>query len=143
MAILFPNDAELALLDQLLGASAANNWQCRLFKDDITPSPSDTASTYSSAEADFSGYGGQELASHGSWPAAASVDGKAESQFSADIPFSRDSTDPGTNNSIYGFFITDSGGALIMAERFGDAPYEMDNFGDTVKVRPTVRLYNP
>ncbi len=141
MAIVFSNDAETTLLDRLLGASASETWQCRLFKGDVTPAAAHTAATYSAVEADFGGYAGQNLTDHGNWPAAASVSGKAQSQFSAEVPFSFGST--GASNSVYGFFITDSSGRLIMAERFAAGPYAMVNLGDTIKVRPTLRLFDP
>jgi hypothetical protein len=45
-----------------------------------------------------------------------------------------------TNPTVYGFYVTDQNNRLIMAQRFDAGPYSMTNHGDTIRIRPTIRL---
>jgi hypothetical protein len=105
----------------------------RLFKNDITPSASDGLGDYT--EADFSGYSAVTV-TQGS---ASVVSGKAQNVLSPSAVFSHD--DGGTDNNIYGFYVTDATpSTLYYAERFSGAPIAMDDDGDSITVAVTFTL---
>jgi len=45
-------------------------------------------------------------------------------------------------NFVYGYYVVDSAGALVWAERFCPAPMRVYRLGERVRVRPTMYLVN-
>lgn len=89
-----------------------NTLTLRLFKNNHTPSISDTNSSYT--EADFSGYASQAWNAWGS----PSLDANNNDQFAH---AAKTSTHNGgaTNNQIYGYYATDGAGDVVLAESNG------------------------
>jgi hypothetical protein len=115
------------MLDKLLTAYG-NTLVLKLFKSNTTPAAGDTAATYT--EADFPGYAASNCTN---WTASTVASSVATS--SADQKtFSRSST--GTAQNIYGYFVLDSGGNLLFAERDPSAPIPLTNSGDAYLVTP-------
>lgn len=46
----------------------------------------------------------------------------------------------GPKGNIYGYYITDSSGALLMAEKFPSGPYNVQNSGDVINVNLTLQI---
>ncbi len=118
------NGALQDLADELV-ANTAGLASCtlRLFKDSgLTPSRSDTASTYTAGgvEADFSGYSPVGI----SWQADALVGDQVR------IPANQIvwTKNGATGNTIYGYFILDSSGRLVGAKKY-DTPVGMNTNG--------------
>lgn len=42
--------------------------------------------------------------------------------------------------SVYGYYVLDASGELVMSERLDDAPFTMVNLGDKVTIQPRVRI---
>lgn len=101
-----------ALTDMVTACLGApwNGCTAHLFVADITPSVSDTAGTYSTSEASWTGYTAQSIFFGG-----ATNDG---TEAYADItPVSFTVTSGGTGTTVYGYYILESGGTLVCAER--------------------------
>lgn len=128
MTILVPDSGENLILGMLVNKTAPQDLVLRLFKNNITPSETDTAATYT--EADFTGYSAITLtgASWGS-PSGGSI-AYAQQTFTA-------SGSP--NNDVYGYYYTQvTSGILVMAERDSNAPFQVRNAGETIKITPTI-----
>lgn len=121
MSIITPNEGERNILGRALGKVAANTLVCRLFNSNTTPSA--TTVWADLTECDFSGYASVNI----TWTAiVTNGSGRAESTGSV-CTFIRDGTDPGTNNTAYGWCITSINDAeanaiqIIAIERFGSS----------------------
>lgn len=97
----------------------------RLFQNDHNPASTDTEADY--VEADFGGYSGsQELA----W-GIPFVNGSGNGEVNAaQVEWNCDGT--GSDNLIYGVYVTDGDDNLTYAERF-DAPQTMAEAGDAIR----------
>ena len=129
MALNFPDTGENLVLEMLVNKTASQNLVIKLYKNNITPSDTDTAGTYT--EATFPGYAAITLTG-ASWNAAASgtITYSAQQSFTC----SGVSTD-----DIYGYYIVQLGsGILLYSERDGAAPFAVRNSGDAVKITPSV-----
>jgi len=126
MPLKVPDLSERRLLDLLVGA-----WSCtvRLYKNDYTPTDTDTVANY--VEADFNGYSAQAAVG---W-SAATGDGLGRA-FTQATQLVYTKAAGGTTNQIYGYYVTDAGGNLLWAERDPNAPIPMVNTGDQYKVTP-------
>lgn len=112
-----------------------NTFTLHLFKNNWTPSPDDDVSDYTSAN--FSGYSSAALNSWGG--AALNADLFAQVTH-PDKVFTHNGG--ATNNDIYGYYVTDSSGDLVWAERAAAAPFAMDAGGKTYTVSPEMLLFN-
>jgi hypothetical protein len=123
------------LLDILTGNhSAPMDVDYHLFKSDITPTQDDTNSTYSGAEANFTGYASVHVAG---WGASYAVGEHYESD-ATQISFAVGAS-PSVTNNIYGYYATPhSGTDVLWAARFDGAPYAMDAAGKTILVDPSL-----
>jgi hypothetical protein len=115
------------ILDKLMTAYGST-LTIKLFKSNTTPAAGDTAGTYT--EADFPGYASQTITTWGAATIASSVATSTAEQKT----FTRSST--GTVQNIYGYFVLDSGGNLLWAERDPSAPIALTNSGDAYLVTP-------
>jgi len=129
MAINVPDVGENLILEMIVNKTAAQNFVLRLYKNNITPSDSDTAGTYT--EATFPGYSAITLTG-ASWSSASggSIAYGSQQTFTC----SGSSTD-----DIYGYYVTQvTSGTLVYSERDGAAPFAVRNSGDNIKITPTI-----
>lgn len=131
MTILVPNNGEGDALSAFVNKSTLSDLILRVFKNNITPSETDTAATYT--EADFSGYAAATLTG-ASW----TISEGAPSQASyAQQTFTRNAT--GAAQTVYGIYMTrSSGGRIALAELDPAGPFTLTNNGDVYKYTPQV-----
>lgn len=130
MALNFPDVGENIALEAIVNKTAPQNLVLRLFSNNITPSDTDVAGTYT--EATFAGYAAITLTG-ASWNAASG----GSISYSAQQTFTRSST--GTAENIYGYYCTQlASGVLVYSERDASAPFAVTNNGDNIKVTPTI-----
>lgn len=129
MPLNFPDVGENLALEMLVNRTAPQNLVLRLYKNNITPSDTDTAATYT--EATFPGYAGIALTG-ASWSAATG----GTITYGAQQTF----TCSGTSvDDIYGYYVTQAvSGVLLYSERDGAAPFAVRNSGDNIKITPTI-----
>ncbi len=102
----------------------------RLFSNNITVS--DTTTTTELTEvSSTNGYTPIALTGS-SW--SASVTGSSFSYPTQTWTFT------GPKGNIYGYYITDSSGALILGEKFPTGPYNVQNNGDIINVNLTLQM---
>lgn len=129
MALNFPDTGENLALGMIVNKTAAENLVLKLYKNNITPSDTDVAGTYT--EATFPGYSAITLTG-ATWnaPAAGSISYSAEQTFTC----SGASTD-----DIYGYYVIQTtSGTLLYSERDGSAPFAVRISGDAIKITPTI-----
>jgi len=121
MPIIVPIAGEKKMLDKYL---AIDTLRVQLFQTNITPSSTTVLATFTAGgvEANYSGYTSQSIFI-ADWTAAAD-DGTGRA-FSTNILKIFINTTGVVGNNIYGYWITDPGGALLWCERFGSAPIDM------------------
>ena len=129
MALNFPDAGENLALEMITNKTAPQNLSLRLYKNNITPSDTDVAGTYT--EATFPGYAAITLTG-ASWNAAAA----GTIAYSAQQTFTCSGT---STDDIYGYYVTQvSSGTLLYSERDGSAPFAVRVSGDAVKITPTI-----
>jgi hypothetical protein len=129
MALNFPDTGENLSLEMITNKTAPQNLVLRLFQNNITPSDTDTAGTYT--EANFTGYSAITLTG-ASWNAASA----GTIAYSAQQTFTCSGA---SSNSIYGYYVTQAtSGTLLYSERDASAPFAIANTGDAVKITPTI-----
>lgn len=89
----------------------------RLFKNNHTPDPSDVVGDYTVA--DFSGYANGVVPAFG----AAVPDG--DDALATAVPYAWLHNGGGVTSDVYGYYIVDGGGVLVLAERYAGAPVSM------------------
>lgn len=126
MTMNVPDVGENLVLEMMVNKTAAQNLVLRLFQNNITPSDTDTAGTYT--EATFPGYAAITLAG-ASWGAAS-----AGSIAFAQQTFTISSGGPQT---VFGYYYTQlTSGILVAAE--AQTSFAFTNVGDNVKITPTI-----
>jgi len=117
---------ELYLLDRLASAEM-DAFTVHLYKNDYTPVDGSVDTDFT--EADFSGYaGGISLSTHAT---PSTVAGRATTTWTPKIWTHNGG---GTSNLVYGYFVLNSGGDVIWAERDPSAPRSMAVLGDAINV---------
>ncbi len=139
MAFVVSNEGEKLLLEAAVGKVAAANLKLKLFKNNVTPGHESTVATFT--EADFTGYAAITLTTT-SWNAGTAGTGTGTALANkATIDYAQQTFTmgvPGTTNTVYGYFITDTAGTtLVGAERFA-ASQSMSLSGDSIKITPKV-----
>jgi hypothetical protein len=131
MPLVVVDGGESLALQYLVNKAAPQNLVLCLFKSNTTPAETDVIGTYT--EADFPGYSNITLTG-ASWTVSGTAPtaiGYAQQTFTC--------TGGGASQSIYGYFYKRlTGGELVIAERFSDAPYPMLNNGDQTKITPNI-----
>ncbi len=97
---------DTALHAQLV-AILASTWRVKLFKNNLTPTGANVATDFT--EADFRGYADDAV---GAWTVTGPNGTAGVHSFTADGGIAGPQT-------IYGYYVVDSGGALVFSERFG------------------------
>jgi hypothetical protein len=132
MALLVPNNGEGDAASGFIGVTTnlTTPILC-LFKSNTTPSETDTTATYT--EADFTGYSNVNL-TPGSWTVNEGAPTRASY---AQQTFT--SSAGSQNQNVYGYFLKrTTNGRIMLAERFTDGPYVIVNNGDAIKVTPQI-----
>jgi hypothetical protein len=127
VALKLVDNGAYTLLNQLAIWFAAN-CVLHLYKNNYTPVEGSTSSNFT--EADFTGYAPVALAS---WSLPV-LTPPYEQVTSAAVPFTVGTV--GVGNTIYGYYVTDLGGALLWAERDPNAPIAMTATGNQYTVIP-------
>lgn len=131
MTIVVPNTGEAIALEYLVNKDAPEDLVLRLFKNDITPDESDVVGTYT--EATFTGYS-QKTLTGASWSTA---QGAPSAVTFAEQTFA--STAGQALQNIYGYYyVRATGGELVAAERFTNAPFAIQNNGDEIRITPRI-----
>lgn len=129
MALNFPDVGENLVLEMIVNKTAPQNLVLKLYKNNITPSDTDTASTYT--EATFGGYSAITLTG-ASWGSASS----GTIAYGSQQTFTCNAT---ATDDIYGYYVVQaSSGTLLYSERDANAPFAVRNSGDAVKITPTI-----
>ena len=129
MALNVPDVGENIALEAFVNKTAGQNQLLKLYQNNITPSDTDTAGTYT--EATFTGYAAISLTG-ASWGAAAA----GTITYSAQQTFTSSGV---VSNTIYGYYIVQAvSGILMWSERDVSAPFTVANIGDAVKLTPTI-----
>ena len=129
MALNVPDVGENLSLEMIVNKTAAQNLVLRLYKNNITPSDTDAAATYT--EAVFGGYAAITLTG-ASWGAAAA----GTITYGSQQTFTCNAT---ATDDIYGYYVTQTtSGVLLYSERDASAPFAIRNSGDAVKITPTI-----
>lgn len=118
-------------LDQIR-TGTLNTAKVRLYKNNRTPTQADTPANYT--EADFSGYAAQTP----TWVAATITSDIAKITCGT-LTFTHSAG--ATDNSLYGWFLTDSGNTVLYAAQIDPhAPFTMSGNGTTYQLTPSITL---
>ena len=129
MALNVPDVGENAILEMIVNKTAPQNPVLKLYKNNITPSDTDTGATYT--EATFGGYAAITLTG-ASWNSAAS----GSISYGSQQTFTCNAT---ATDDIYGYYVVQTtSGILLWSERDASAPFAVRNSGDAVKITPSL-----
>lgn len=117
----------LELFNSKLGAFTSS-WRIRLFTNNHTPDVADVLSTYT--EASYSGYAAQGLGTTPT-PTWDSTNKQYIATWAAIVFVGNGG---GTNQSCYGYMITDATPALVWAELFSAGPYLMGPTANSLSI---------
>ena len=128
MAINVPDTGENLALEMIVNKTAPQNLVLKLYSNNITPSDTDTAGTYT--ESVFTGYSAITLTG-ASWGAASGGSiAYAQQTFTCSGAGSE---------TCYGYFVIQTtSGTLLYSERGTGVPFTITTIGDNVKVTPTI-----
>jgi hypothetical protein len=130
MTIMVPNQGELIALEALVNKTAPQDLRLKLYKNNKTPTETDTEADYT--EADFTGYAFKNLAG-ANWNST----GGAPSDVTYNAVQTFTSSAGSQNQPVYGYYLVQqTSGKLVYAERFTDGPYTIVNNGDNIAVTP-------
>lgn len=130
MALLAPNEGEVQMLGIAINNVANENLLLKLYKNNITPSEGDTASTYTEVTA--AGYSAKTL-TKGSW-SIANVAGVTTATYA------EQSFDMTAATDCYGYYVVGAtSGNVFWAESFG-SNYAIPSGGGSIKITPKITL---
>ncbi len=125
---------EQQILSILLAGTATENLTLKLYVNNITPSITDVAGTYT--EMSTQGYAALTLTRGGTWSVAGTNPAVATY---AQQTFNFNGT--GGTTQVYGYFVVGATSTtLYWAERFSDGPYPISFNGDQIKITPKLNL---
>ena len=133
MPLLIPNNGEGDMADAFVAKTTATALILRLYTNNITPSETDTAATYT--ETTFTGYSAITLTG-ANWT---TTEGAPTQTVYAQQTFT--SSAGSQSVSVYGLFMTrTTSGRIALAERFTDGPYSIVNNGDQIRITPQIQF---
>jgi hypothetical protein len=134
MAVVFTNAAETVALKNFLNIENAETLVLKLYSNDVTPAKTDVAGGYT--EVTGNGYSAKTL-TPGNFvltPGDPSTAAYPQQTFSF----------TGAAGNIYGYFVVRATtGDLMFANRFSNAPINIANNGDEIRITLTITLNNP
>lgn len=130
MALLVPNASEERMLKAILNHTAiGEDPMLQLYSSNTNPSETDTIATYTLVTNNFDN--ATYTLTGSSWTVVNGSASYAQQTFTATA----------AAGNIYGYVVKRaSGGELLWAERFTDAPYNIQNVGDQIKITPAITL---
>jgi len=133
MTMVTPGEGKVEWMKRMLYANAGSeNLTLKLFKNNVTPAVTDTASTYT--EATFTGYSAVTVTSSQSgstWTVPSNSVGTVTSSYQTNATFSSSSS-----QSVYGYFVVGaSSGKCYCSEAFSGGVLNLTN-GSTVTITP-------
>jgi hypothetical protein len=133
MAVVFAQVGEQIALQNLVNYAAPQSLVLRLYTNNQTPTELDTASNYT--ELSGYGYSSTTLVPNNFTFATGTPTTATYPQITY--------TFTGAAGYIYGYFVTQaSSGTLVFANRFTNAPIQISNNGDQIRVTLTIQLQN-
>jgi hypothetical protein len=132
--IVFVERGLTAALNALTPA-VAGVWRVGLYKNDRTPRLADTAADYISCN--FSGYSGEQLLYYFS-PATM----RGPRAYSQALPVKWTHNGGTVGNEVYGLYVKDLSGAIVVAERFCGGPFNLDRLGRFIRLTPELETLN-
>lgn len=134
MAVVFTNAAEQVALENFINKTAPENLVLRLYSDNQTPAKTDVVGDYT--EVSGSGYSAATL-TPASW---VMTPGDPSSAAYPQVTFAF----TGAAGNVYGYYVTRATtGDLMFANRFSNAPINIANNGDEIRITLTITLNNP
>jgi len=132
MALVCPDVGEVAMLQLAIHKAVNADLKLKLFTANVTPDENTVLGDLTEA-AGF-GYAAKTLT--GATWAVATVAGTTTASYAQQVW-----TFTGALGNVYGYFLTNGAETeLLWCERFTDAPYDIVNNGDQIKVTPTIQL---
>ena len=129
MAGVLIRQGEQILLEAFVNKTAPQSLVLRLFTNNWTPAETDTESA--ATEASGNGYAHCDIDTGSSWTFTG-ADPSSITYAEQEFAFT------GALGNVYGYYITQvTSGKAVIAERFTDGPYNIQNNGDKIKVTPT------
>jgi len=134
MAVVFTNAAETTALKNFLNNTAPQDLVLRLYSDNQTPAKTDVSGDYT--EVSGSGYAAVTLT-----PADfVFTDGDPSTAAYPQVTFAFNAA----AGNVYGYYVTQAtSGNLMFANRFSNAPINIANNGDEIRITLTITLNNP
>ena len=131
ITLLVPNASEAIILENFLNITAPEDLRLKLYSSDTTPSETDTELTYT--ETSGGGYADVALVA-GSWVV---TPGNPSNAAYPEVTFSF----TGAAGNVYGYYgVQETSGALMWAERFTNAPLNIQNNGDEIRITLQITL---
>src|SRR6185295_5809225 len=125
---LIPDEGMKIFQDKINGVGVVAGFMLRLFQNNFTPSKSSTVASFT--EATFSGYSAQSV----TW-GAGSVSANISTALATALTFTRGIG--ATSNTIYGWYLTDTGNAKVWACNLLSSPKSMAVNGDGIIITLT------
>ena len=131
MTLLVANSSEVIIMENFLNKTAPQDLVLRLYSSDTTPSETDTEATYT--ETSGGGYLEESLTA-ASWTV---TPGNPTTATYPEVTF----TFTGAAGNVYGYYVVQAvSGALMWAERFTNAPLNIQNAGDEIRITLQITL---
>jgi|PlaIllAssembly_1097288.scaffolds.fasta_scaffold66033_2 hypothetical protein len=132
MAGVLLRSGELIVLEAFVNMLAPQDLVLRLFTNNITPAETDDEGDYTEDSGD--GYDHVDIAGASGWTWAAG-DPSSLSYVECEFAYT------GAGGNVYGYYITQvTSGIAVIAERFTDGPYNIQNSGDRILVTPSLTI---
>jgi len=132
MPLVVPNEGERRMLEYIVNKSSPTNLVLKLYTNSVNLSTDDFDQS-NFTESGATGYASVTLA--GSNWSVATTSGVSVATYGSSVTFSFLE-----GASIYGYYVTNSSGAIMWAEEFPSAPFTLPSDGGQISVRPQVQL---
>lgn len=134
MAVVFTDAAEVVALKNYVNNTAPESLILRLYSNDISPAKTDVVGDYT----EVSGFGYAAVTLNPASFVFSSGDPTAAAYPQVTFAFT------GAAGNVYGYFVTRATtGDLQFANRFSNAPINIANNGDEIRITLTITLNNP
>jgi hypothetical protein len=131
MTLLVPNASEVIMMENFLNKTAPQNLVLKLYSSNTTPAETDTVAAYT--ELSGGGYADIDLVA-ANWTV---TPGNPTSAVYPEQTF----TFTGAAGNVYGYYVVQAvSGALMWAERFTNAPLNIQNNGDEIRITLQITL---